>query len=236
MQKTIKELPPAQRPYEKCLREGTGALSDSELLAVILKNGTKGSSSIDLANEILSTTEESPYPGLLGLMHVTLKDLMKIKGIGQVKAIQLKCIGELSKRIATSAARLQLCFGQPETVAQYYMEQLRHEGQEFMVCMMLDSSMHLLGEQLLSKGTVNAALITPREVFLEALRFGAVNLILIHNHPSGNPAPSEEDIMITERIYRTGEMLGIHLADHIIIGDHRYISFTEQGILKRYNN
>lgn len=236
MQKTIKELPPAQRPYEKCLREGTGALSDSELLAVILKNGTKGSSSIDLANEILSTTEESPYPGLLGLMHVTLKDLVKIKGIGQVKAIQLKCIGELSKRIATSAARLQLCFGQPETVAQYYMEQLRHEGQEFMVCMMLDSSMHLLGEQLLSKGTVNAALITPREVFLEALRFGAVNLILIHNHPSGNPAPSEEDIMITERIYRTGEMLGIHLADHIIIGDHRYISFTEQGILKRYNN
>lgn len=236
MQKTIKELPPAQRPYEKCLREGTGALSDSELLAVILKNGTRGSSSIDLANEILAITEASPYPGLLGLMHLTLKELMKINGVGQVKAIQLKCIGELSKRIASSAARLNLCFGRPETIAQYYMEQLRHEEQEQIICMMLDCSMHLLGEKLLTKGTVNAALITPREVFLEALRFGAVNLILIHNHPSGNPTPSDEDILITERIYRTGELIGIHLADHIIIGDHRYISFKEQGILKRYYN
>lgn len=236
MQKTIKELPPAQRPYEKCLREGTGALSDSELLAVILKNGIKGSSSIDLANEILAITEASPYPGLLGLMHLTLKDLMKINGVGQVKAIQLKCIGELSKRIAASAARLNLCFGRPETIAQYYMEQLRHEEQEFMICMMLDSSMHLLGEQILTKGTVDATLITPREVFLEALRFRAVSLILIHNHPSGNPAPSDEDILITERIYRTGELIGIHLVDHIIIGDHRYISFKEQGILERYYN
>lgn len=236
MQKTIRELPAAQRPYEKCLREGTGALSDSELLAVILKNGTKGSSSIDLANEILSVMEDSPYPGLLGLMHVPLIELTKINGIGSVKAIQLKCIGELSKRIAASAARLHLCFGQPVTIAQYYMEQLRHEEQEILVCMMLDSSMHLLGEQVLTRGTVNTALITPREVFLEALRRQAVCLILVHNHPSGNPSPSDNDLEVTERIYQAGELLGIHLEDHIIIGDHRYISFKEQGIFKRYHN
>lgn len=234
MQKTIKELPLAQRPYEKCLKNGPGALSDSELLAVILKNGTKGSSSIDLANEILSTTEKTPYTGLLGLMHVSMKELTKIHGIGKVKAIQLKCIGELSKRIAVSAASFNLCFQQPETIAQYYMEQLRHEEREILVCMMLDNNMHLLGEQVLSKGTVDSALVTPREVFLEALHYHAVKLILIHNHPSGNPVPSDEDLHITERIYLTGEMIGIHLIDHIIIGDHRYISFLEQGILKRY--
>lgn len=234
MQKTIRELPPAQRPYEKCLKEGPSVLSDSELLAVILKNGTKGSSSIDLANEILSITEDSPYPGLLGLMHIPLKELMKIHGIGSVKAIQLKCIGELSKRIAASAARLHLCFGQPVTIAQYYMEQLRHEEQELLVCMMLDNGMHLLGEQILTRGTVNATLITPREVFMEALGHHAVRLILVHNHPSGNPAPSENDLEVTERIYRAGELLGIRLEDHIIIGDHRYISFKEQGIFEKY--
>lgn len=234
MQKTIKELPLAQRPYEKCLKNGPGALSDSELLAVILKNGTKGSSSIDLANEVLSTTEKTPYTGLLGLMHVSMKELTKISGIGQVKAIQLKCIGELSKRIAASAASFHLCFGQPETIAQYYMEQLRHEEQEILVCMMLDNSMHLLGDQILSKGTVNSALITPREVFVAALNHHAVRIVLIHNHPGGNPTPSDEDINITERIYLTGEMIGIQLIDHIIIGDQRYISFREQGLFKEY--
>lgn len=234
MQKTIKELPAAERPYEKCLKNGPGALSDSELLAVILKNGVRGSSSIDLANEILSAAEQTPYTGLLGLMHLSMKELMKVKGVGQVKAIQLKCIGELSKRIAATSAGLHLTMSHPETIAQYYMEQLRHEEKEILICMMLDSGMHLLGEQIISTGTVNASLVTPREVFLEALRYHAVSVILIHNHPSGIPAPSDDDIRITERIYHTGEMLGIHLIDHIIIGDHRYTSFMEQGILKEY--
>ncbi len=234
MQKTIRELPASERPYEKCLKNGPGALSDSELLAVILKNGVKGSSSIDLANEILNTAENTPYAGLLGLMHLSLKELMKIKGVGQVKAIQLKCIGELSKRIAATSASLHLSMSHPETIAQYYMEQLRHEEKEILILMMLDSGMHLLGEQVLSTGTVNASLVTPREVFLEALRYHAVSVVMIHNHPSGIPTPSDEDLQITERIYHTGEMLGIHLVDHIIIGDQRYVSFMEQGILKGY--
>lgn len=236
MQKKIKELPQAQRPYEKCQREGEASLSDSELLAVILKSGTKGSNSIDLANEILSVMERSSYPGLSGLLHISLKDLMKIRGIGLVKAIQLKCIGELSKRIAMSVARPQLCMNQPDTIAKYYMEKLRHEEQELMICMMLDSGMHLLGEPVLSVGTVNAALITPRELFKEALRYHAVSVILIHNHPSGNPFPSEEDRSITERICRAGELIGIRLVDHIIIGDQKYISFMQQGFMKQYQD
>ena len=234
MNHTMKEIPESQRPYEKCIREGENTLSDSELLAVILRCGTRGMNSLTLANDILSHLEQSPYPGLLGLLHCSVSDLKKIHGIGAVKAVQLKCIGELSKRIASTAARISLDFNSPDFIAAYYMEQLRHQEQEIMICMMLDNQNHLLGDTMLSKGTVNATLITPREVYLEALRYHAVNLILIHNHPGGNPAPSKCDKEITERICQAGEMLGINLLDHIIIGDHRYISFREEGLMGAY--
>ena len=236
MPNAIRELPQEQRPYEKCLQKGASSLTDSELLAVILKTGTTGCNSIDIAAEILRTTEQSSYPGLAGILHLSVKDLMTIHGIGPVKAVQLKCIGELSKRIATSVAKTQLCLSQPQTIARYYMEQLRHEETERILCMMMDTHMHLLGESVLSSGTVNASLITPREVFIEALRYHAVNLILVHNHPSGSPVPSSDDLMITEKIYYAGEMIGIHLTDHIIIGDQKYISFREQGIFKGYQD
>jgi DNA repair protein RadC len=231
MKETMKDLPKSQQPYEKCILLGEGALSDSELLAVILRSGTQGMTSLSLANQILKLTEESSYPGLLGLLHLSLPDLMSIHGVGKVKAVQLKCIGELSKRMACESARPKLSFHQPVTIAKYYMERLRHEEQELLYCMMMDTAGHLLKEQLLSRGTVNATLITPREVFMEAVRHHAVSLILIHNHPSGNPAPSEADRIVTSQIYQAGELLGIHLLDHIIIGDQRYISFREQGIL-----
>lgn len=231
MAHTIRDLPETERPYEKCIAQGAAALSDSELLAVILKTGTRGSSSLYLANEILNFLQNSSYPGLVGLHYISIEELTKIHGIGRVKAIQLKCIGELSKRIATSAAKSKLSFNDPITIAQYYMERLRHEEQENMICVMLDAKNHMLGEQILTKGIANATLITPREVFLTALQYHAVNLILVHNHPSGDPSPSSCDLDVTERVYEAGEVLGIQLLDHIIIGDHRYISFREQGIL-----
>ena len=234
MKQTIRELPESSRPYEKCLQWGPSVLSDSELLAVILRSGVQGCNSLVLANQILSLTKDTSYPGLLGLLHCSVSDLKKIHGIGTVKAVQLKCIGELSKRIASTAARISLDFNSPDSIAAYYMEQLRHQEQEIMICMMLDNQNHLLGDTMLSKGTVNATLITPREVYLEALRYHAVNLILIHNHPGGNPAPSKRDKEITERICQAGEMLGINLLDHIIIGDHRYISFREEGLMGAY--
>lgn len=233
MRNTIQELPEEQRPYEKCIRLGESALSDSELLAVILKSGTKGSNSLALANDILCKLQQSSYPGLPGLMHISLADLRGIYGIGRVKAIQLKCIGELSKRIAATAARDRLCFNEPRTIAEYYMEQLRHQEQELMICMMLDSKNHLLGEQVLSKGTVNATLVTPREVYVEALKYHAVGLILVHNHPSGDPTPSKYDCDVTDRIFEAGELLGIELLDHIVIGDHAYVSFREAHLMRR---
>ena len=228
---TIRELPTELRPYEKCIHSGPAVLDDAELLAVILRCGVQGVNSLALANQILSLTKDTAYPGLLGLLHMSLPDLMKVNGIGKVKAIQLKCIGELSKRMAAAAARPGLSFSDPVTIARYYMEHLRHEEQEVLIVMMLDGRNHLLGEQTISKGTVGATLVTPREVFVEALKYHAVSLILIHNHPSGDPTPSECDREITERIYKAGELLGIRLLDHIVIGDQKYVSFREQGLL-----
>lgn len=235
MKESIYEIPKSQRPYEKGLREGLESLSDSELLAVILRSGTKGNSSLAVANDILNLTESSPYPGLPGLMHMSLEELTSIRGVGKVKAIQLKCIGELSKRIARTAAKPQISFRSPESIARYYMEQLRHEEQEHLYGMFLDGANHLLGEKLISRGTVNATLITPREVFLEAFRYHAVNLILVHNHPGGDPTPSQGDREVTKRICDAGELLGIHLLDHIVIGDQRFVSFYKQGILEGYS-
>ena len=228
---TIRELPTELRPYEKCIHSGPAVLDDAELLAVILRCGVQGVNSLALANQILSLTKDTAYPGLLGLLHMSLPDLMKVNGIGKVKAIQLKCIGELSKRMAAAAARPGLSFNDPVTIARYYMEHLRHEEQEVLIVMMLDGRNHLLGEQTISKGTVGATLVTPREVFVEALKYHAVSLILIHNHPSGDPTPSECDREITERIYKAGELLGIRLLDHIVSGDQNYVSFREQGLV-----
>ena len=201
---------------------------------MILRCGVQGSSSLTLADKILNLSKQTGYSGLLGLFHISMQELMKIHGIGKVKAIQLKCIGELSKRMATAAAKPELSFHHPVTIAKYYMERLRHEEQELLYCMMLDGHNHLSGEQLLSRGTVNATLITPREIFVEAAKYRAVNLILVHNHPGGDPSPSQADLDVTERIYHCGELLGIHLLDHIIIGDHRYVSFREKGIFDEY--
>ena len=231
MKQTIRELPESSRPYEKCLQWGPSVLSDSELLAVILRSGVQGCNSLVLANQILSLTKDTSYPGLLGLLHMSIPDLMKVNGIGKVKAVQLKCIGELSKRMASAVARPRLSFNDPITIAKYYMEHLRHEEQEVLIVMLLDGRNHLLGEQTISRGTVNATLITPREIFVEALKYHAVSLILVHNHPSGDPTPSDCDREVTERVYTSGELLGIRLLDHIIIGDQKYVSFREQGIL-----
>ncbi len=218
----MKELPRDQRPYEKCLRYGAARLSDAELLAVILRTGTTGCSSLDLAAEVLKASKLEE--GLLGIHHLSLQELQSIRGVGQVKAVQIKCIGELSKRIASESTRQRLTFDNPDTIADYYMELLRHEEQEKIICMMLDTKNHFLGDVVLTVGTVNSSLLSPRELFLEAQKFHAVHIILVHNHPSGDATPSKEDTQVTARIKKAGELLGITLLDHIVIGDHCYTS------------
>ncbi len=184
---------------------------------------------MELAGQILQLSKDES--GLLGLHHLSLQQLMELRGVGKVKAIQLKCLGELSTRIARTSARKKLSFTDPETIALYYMEQLRHQEQEQLVCMFLNTRNQFLGEAVLSKGTVNASLISPREIFLTALQYHAVHLILVHNHPSGDASASEEDILLTRRVAQAGELLGITLLDHIVIGDHEYVSLRRQGVL-----
>ncbi len=225
--RTMKSMPKTERPYEKCLERGAESLSDAELLSVILRTGTHGESALEMSRKILSLNGEKS--GLLGIYHLSAEELMRVRGLGKVKAVQLKCIVELSRRISRSRFSEGISFQDPVAVAQYYMEDMRHLEQENAILVMLNSKGKLIRDEVLSKGTVRASLISPREIFIEAVKHQAVSIILLHNHPSGNPDPSEEDIRMTERVRRAGAMLGIELLDHIIIGDCQAVSMREQG-------
>ncbi len=225
----MQSLPLEERPYEKCEKFGAESLSDTQLLAVLLRTGTKGKSALNLAEEII-------YPehfgqGLLNIHHWAFQQLMKIKGMGRVKAIQVLCLAELSKRLSKANATKGLAFDNPSSIADYYKEDMRHAQQEHIKLLLLNSKSHLIGETNISKGTVNASIITPRELFIDALSKGAVSIILLHNHPSGDPSPSKEDVLITKRVLEAGKLIGIELVDHIIIGNNCYTSFCEMGIL-----
>ena len=223
---TTKDLPDDARPYEKCLKYGTVSLSDSELLAIFLRCGVQGMNSIELSSLILKKGGDK---GLVGLNGLSWSELTQIKGIGRVKAIQIQCIAEMSRRIAKGLAKEALEFNDTFSVANYFMEDLRHLDREHLVMAMFDTKNHFIGESTVSIGTVNASLISPREILVEALRSNAVKIILLHNHPSGNPTPSKEDIMATIRLSKACDDVGIVMLDHIIIGDNRYISLREQG-------
>ncbi|MCI9138762.1 MAG: DNA repair protein RadC [Lachnospiraceae bacterium] len=225
---TVKDLPEDERPYEKCERLGASRLSDAELLAVILRTGVRGQRSTDLACQILNLLKKEE--GILGLHHLAFHDLIKIHGIGKVKAVQLLCIAELSIRMARAVKKTGTPMNSPEHVASYYMESMRNLEYEQAVVVMLDGKNRFAGDFLLSKGTVKASLVSPREMFREAMKAGAVYVILLHNHPSGDPTPSSQDISTTKRVKTTGEILDIPLLDHIIIGDHKYVSLKEMGL------
>ena len=225
----MKEMACEERPYERCEQFGASNLTDSELLAVLLRTGTRGENALQLADKILHPVFSQK--GVLNLHQWTYEQLMQIKGIGKVKAIQILCLAELSRRLAKATAQEGLNFSNPASIARYYMEDLRHEKQEHMKLLMLNSKAKLLGETTISKGTVNASLVTPRELFIEALQKNAVSIIILHNHPSGDPSPSREDMLTTKRILDAGALIGIELLDHIIIGNNCYISFREEGML-----
>lgn len=227
---TMKDIPEDERPCEKCLKEGPEFLSDAELLSVIIRTGSKEDSSLALAQKILALNY--PKEGILGLLHLSMPELMEVKGIGQVKGAQLLCIGELSKRIWKKVAQAKpLVFTSPEAIVDYYVEDMRHREQELVCVMLLNTKGVLIKDVLISQGTVNASVVTPREIFIEALKYHAVNLVLVHNHPSGDPAPSREDLGLTKRVKEAGDLIGIRLMDHIIIGDNSYISLKERGII-----
>ena len=225
----MKQRQKAELPYEKFVRIGPDSLTDSELLAIILRTGTRDNPAVELAGQVLAMGKY-PRTGLLGLYDLKADELMKIKGIGPVKAVKLKCLAELSMRFSRACAEKGVNIHSPETIASYFMEKLRHLKREcvFMAC--LDAKGQLISEKRISDGSVNRALLSPREVFIEALNEEAVALILVHNHPSGDPSPSQADREITAQIKEAGDLVGIPLLDHVIIGDNTYFSFKNAGI------
>lgn len=226
---TIKNMYREERPYEKCERFGAENLTNVELLAILLRTGTRGENSIQLAEKILHPVFSQE--GILNIHQWSMEQLMQVKGIGKVKAIQILCLSELAKRLAKASAHSGLNFSTPASIAQYYMEDMRHCRQETMKLLLLNTKVKLIGETDISKGTVNASLITPRELFVEALQKNAVSIILLHNHPSGDPTPSKEDVLLTRRVKDAGALIGIELLDHIVIGNNCFVSLKEKGFI-----
>ncbi len=213
-------------PYERFLRFGAESLTEAELLAIILRTGTRDCNAVELARQILSLGSY-PNEGLLGLHQLSLDELQQVKGIGEVKAVKLKALTELALRFSRASARKGLEFHTPSTVASYYMEKLRHRNTECVYLLCLDAKGLLLAERRISDGSVHMSLISPREIFMQALQCKAVHIMLVHNHPSGDPTPSSADIEVTRNLKELGERMDIPLLDHIIIGDNRYSSFKE---------
>lgn len=227
--KKIRELPDEQRPYERCISHGPKYLSDAELLAVILRTGTKDMNVLRLSEEVLGYSKKR---GISAIYSLSIEELMSIKGIGRVKAVQLVCVGELARRLwRKEVFRESVYFEGPEMCASYYMQEMRYLEQEEMRLAFLDTKLKLIADETVSIGTVDASVVSVREILVESLKHRAVSIIMLHNHPSGNPIPSKEDISVTKYVKKGCELVGLELRDHIIIGDNIYYSFKEQGAL-----
>ncbi len=216
-------------PYERFEKYGCEALTDIELLAILLRVGTKDLSVLDLSYQILSIADEEP--DLSNIINVNIEQLIKLKGIGKIRAIQILAIVELSKRLWKSTRVKNNCLNTPEAVANYYMQQMRCLNKEELRLALLDTKQMLKKDLLISRGTINSSIISTRDILIEAMKYEAVNIVIVHNHPSGNPQPSNEDINVTKMLEKSCSLVGIHLNDHVIIGDNKYYSFKEQGVI-----
>lgn len=217
-------------PYEKFLKYGSASLTEAELLAIILRTGTKNCPALEMAKKVLTLAGGKNFK-LNSLHHLSLNELMEIPGIGEVKAVKIKCLSELAVRMALEKASADLRYDSPKTVADYYMEKMRHKEREIILLLLLDNKLGLIEEYILSQGTVRASLLSSREIFIKALKCRACHLMLLHNHPSGDPAPSQQDIVITQKIKKAGELMDIPLIDHIVLGDGCYVSLKEKDLL-----
>lgn len=222
---TIKELPQEERPRERLIRHGAGILSNAELLAILLRTGTKDESAISLAHRILIQEQ-----GLRYLVDSDADQLSSINGIGPAKAAQIKAAIELGKRLATFELGVDRPVKCPQDVSDLLMEDMRYLKKEHMKLLLLNIKCNLISVEEISIGSLNASIVHPREVFNPAIRKSSASIIMVHNHPSGDPSPSSEDTAITARIAEAGRLIGIELVDHIIIGDGRYISMKEKGL------
>lgn len=220
----INELADNQKPRERLLSHGASHLSHAELLAILINTGRKGSSSIDIANELLKSVDN-----LKELKMLSISDLNKIKGVGLYKALILKAAFELGERMHSGSVDDKIQISSPKDVVDFMMGKMEHLTQEKFIALFLNSKNVIIKQKTIFVGTLNSSIVHPREIFSEAIKCASNAIIVLHNHPSGDVTPSNEDIKTTERLKKCGQVLGIDLLDHIIIGDHTYLSMVEEG-------
>ncbi len=223
---TLKQLPAEERPREKLIRGGDELLSDSELLGIIIRDGTPKASAVDIAKDLLVK-----YGDFRTLGTKTIAELCKVKGIGEAKAAQIKAAIAIAKRYSTITITPGSMLNSSNAIFQHFHETLRDKKQETFVTVLLDNKNRVLKEQHISTGSLTASIVHPREVFAPAIKEHAASVVFVHNHPSGDPTPSNEDVEITERLKEVSFIVGIKILDHIVIGDERYISFKDEGLL-----
>ena len=221
----IKSLPKQERPVEKCLSQGVESLSNSELLALIINSGTRDKSAFDLAEEVLA----KDVRGICFLIDASPEELMSVSGIGRTKAARLAAAAELGKRISLKPLEPDMHIKDDQDVAALLMEDMRHQKREIFKAVLLNSKGGVISVETVSVGQLNSTMVHPREVFSAAVRRSAAAVVFAHNHPSGDPTPSREDYVTTERLVECGRLLGITVADHLIIGDGRYMSLRAMG-------
>ena len=228
----MKELPISERPYEKLEMYGANSLSNAELLAIIIKTGTKEESSVTIAQKILNLNEDRKN-NLKFLQDISINELTKIKGIGKIKAIQLKAVSELTKRMSRPITNNKIKITCPQDVANLLIDELKNEKREIVKVLILNSKNIIIKILDVSYGNSNLAIVSPKEILVEVVKTEAPKIILIHNHPSGDPTPSKADMMFTDRLIEACKLLGVELLDHIVIGHNSYESiFYRKGLEK----
>ncbi len=215
-------------PDTKALTRGFENLSDSELLAIIIRTGGGGANATELASKVLAHNRRQ----LLNLYDMEVDDLMGITGIGRTKALQLKAVGEAAKRLTRARRQSGIIFNDATSLASYYMEAMRHEPQEVSMAAFFDVKGAFIGDRRISVGSLSNATVSPRDVFRHALHANAAFVTVLHNHPSGDPSPSHADDQVTRVLLSSGMILNIPLLDHIIIGDNTFFSYYDSGLLK----
>jgi DNA repair protein RadC len=225
--KSVKEWPEDERPRERLLKLGSASLSDAQLLAIIIRSGKGGRSAVDVGRELLER-----FGNLSGIEQAGIKEMCEVKGIGPAKAAEIKAAIELGRRYQKpTLAGASFCSSRD--VADYYRPRMKDAKKELFRCVLLDTKNRLIREETVSMGSLTASIVHPRDTFKAAIRESAAAVIFIHNHPSGDTRPSQEDILLTKRLVQAGEVLGIQVLDHIIVGDGGHFSFRDQGLMSR---
>ena len=224
----IKGLPISERPRFKLVSGGASYLSNAELIAILLGTGTKNKSTLNLADEILSIDSS----GILFLADCAPEQLACIKGVGDAKACQILAGIELGRRIATKPRDVKTRINNPESIVSLFMEEMRYYKKEVFNVLFMNTKGEIIGTERTSVGDLTNTVIHPREVFLPAVKKSAAAVAFVHNHPSGDPTPSRDDIETTNKLAEAGKIIGIAVWDHVIIGDGRYVSFREEQLFK----